>query len=232
MAENKDGILGPLKGKIGPIVGSSWRGIPYIKTKPVRKKPPTEKELENRYIFAFTQKWLQPIREFLNLGFKNYSQKNYGVNAAKSFLYKYALTKDGMNSKIDPSLMQVSYGDLPMPENIQMEWEKLDENVAELRLTWDVPARDHKSDFSMYDQAMVVVYDPRQETEAEGILHGAFRNTGNETLIFNYSAENEYHVWIAFLSADRERQSHNLYMGVITENGQENLVDESALEEA
>src|SRR5690606_31574798 len=132
----------------------------------------------------------------------------------------------------DPSLMQVSYGDLPMPENIQMEWEKLDENVAELRLTWDVPARDHKSDFSMYDQAMVVVYDPRQETEAEGILHGAFRNTGNETLIFNYSAENEYHVWIAFLSADRERQSHSLYMGVITETGQENLADESALEEA
>ena len=95
MANNEDGILGPLKGKVGPVVGSSWRGIPYVKSAPVRKKPPSQKELENRHIFAFTQQWLEPIKEFLKQGFKNYSRTNYGVNAAKSFLYKFALIKDG-----------------------------------------------------------------------------------------------------------------------------------------
>lgn len=225
MAENKDGILGPLKGKIGPIVGSSWRGIPYIKTKPVRKKPPTEKELENRHIFAFTQDWLQPIRDFLKLGFKNYSQTNYGVNAAKSFMYKYALTKDGMNSKIDPSNMQISYGDLPLPENIQMEWIKTEENVAEVTLSWTIPKNLSTNDFDLHDQAMVLVYN-LTDGSAYGVLHDAFRKAGKQRVEIDYSPDHEYHVWIAFLSADRERQSHSLYMGVITENEQENPIEE------
>lgn len=222
MASNKNGILGPLKGKIGPVVGSNWRGIPYIKSVPVRKKPPSQKELENRHIFAFTQRWLEPIKVFLKQGFNNYSQTNYGVNAAKSFLYKHALIKNGMDSRIDPSRMQVSFGDLSLPENIQIEWTKdspdghNDEEPKEgtLTITWDVPANRSSNDFSLNDQVMVLAYDI-EEGEAHGVLHESFRKTGHQSIPLSYGAEYTYHVWVAFVSADRKRQSHSLYMGAV-----------------
>lgn len=228
MAHNKDGILGPYRGKIGPIVGSSWRGIPYIKSVSVRKKPPSQKELENRHIFAFTQQWLEPIKEFLKQGFKNYSRTNYGVNAAKSFLYKHALIKDGMDSKIDPSQMQVSYGDLPLPENIRMEWKEGGDSgltEREVLITWDIPTQRSTNNFSMNDQVMVLAYDVT-EKRAYGVLHEALRKTGTQGISVEYKPENEYHCWVAFVSADRERQSHSLYMGAVVQGE----LQETALE--
>lgn len=229
MAVVKNGILGSYQGKIGPTVGSSWRGIPYIKSAPVRKKAPSQKELENRYIFKFTQEWITPIKDFLRQGFKNYSQTNFGINAAKSFLYKHALIKDGMDSKIDPSQMQVSYGDLPLPENIRMEWKEGGDSgltEREVLITWDIPTQRSTNDFSMNDQVMVLVYDVTEQN-AYGVLHEAFRKTGTQGISVDYKPENEYHCWVAFVSADRERQSHSLYMGALVQGE----LQEAALEE-
>lgn len=226
MAVTKNGILGSYEGKIGPIVGSSWRGIPYIKNAPVRKKAPGQKELENRYIFKFTQEWIMPIKTFLKQGFRNYSQTNFGINAAKSFLYKHALIKDGMDSRIDPSRMQISYGDLPLPENIQIEWAhrptEVEENgklsTGELTVTWDVPNHRSTNDFDMNDQVMLLAYDVANE-DVHGVLHEAFRKTGRQTIPVDYLPDSEHHVWVAFVSVDRERQSHSVYMGTIV-NGE------------
>lgn len=38
MAKLKFGILGPISGKIGQVVGSSWMGIPYLREAPPKKK--------------------------------------------------------------------------------------------------------------------------------------------------------------------------------------------------
>lgn len=34
MAKIDEGILGPFSGKVGEVIGSSWHGIPYIKSRP------------------------------------------------------------------------------------------------------------------------------------------------------------------------------------------------------
>lgn len=231
MAKNEDGILGPLKGKVGPVVGSSWRGIAYVKSAPNRKKPPTEGELKNRHIFAFTQKWLQPLKDFLDVGFKNYSQTNFGVNAAKSFLYENALIKDGMNSKIVPSQMQISYGDLPLPKDIAMEWKGREDGSGELTVTWGATDRSDEYKFDFQDQVMVLAYAPTDK-EAFGVIHGAFRATGTQLINIETDVrQHEYHVWVAFMAADRERQSHSLYLGPIVEIEQNELSQDVVTEE-
>ena len=40
MAKLKFGILGPISGKIGTVVGSSWMDIPYLSEAPPKKKNP------------------------------------------------------------------------------------------------------------------------------------------------------------------------------------------------
>ena len=231
MAKNEDGILGPLKGKVGPVVGSSWRGIAYVKSAPNRKKPPTERELENRHMFSFTQKWLNPIKKFLIQGFKNYSRTNYGVNAAKSFLYENALIKDGMNSKVVPSKMQISYGDLPLPKDIAMEWKDGDNGYGQLIVTWGATDKNDEHDFDSQDQVMVLAYAPTDK-DSIGVVHGAFRATGKQVIDIDHDVhKHEYHVWVAFVAADRKQQSHSVYLGPIVEVEPEDLIQNVITEE-
>lgn len=81
-----DGINGPFLGKVSAGIGSSWKGIPYIKG-PYKKRTgkSSEGERGNRNKFAIAQRWLQPTLDFVREGFKNYSPTVDGFPAAKSW---------------------------------------------------------------------------------------------------------------------------------------------------
>lgn len=216
MARMKKGIHGSISGKIGDIVGSSWRGIDYIKSKPKRTKPPTEKELANRFTFAYTQYWLQPIMEFLKAGFRNDGHTVFGINAAKSYLYKHALTKDGFNSKIHPERMKVSVGDLPLSDAVKVE--KTSPN--ELTFSWDKsPVKGGRAQ----DQIMLLAYHFKDENElvtgnAFGTIAGQFRDQGIAKLAVEPSLKDpdlSYHIYAAFSAFDRSSQSDSIYLGTI-----------------
>ena len=207
MAYLKKGLLGPVTGKVGTLVGSSWRGIEFVKSLPNRTKPPTPGELANRHIFKFTQQWLTPIDSFLKVGFKGYSQTSYGVNAAKSYLYKHALKKDGFNSSIDPSLMLVSYGNLSLSDNIQME---LIEN-DQLSISWNPKILKGQDPD---DQVMIVAYNIEKKI-AIATASGQFRKTGQHILDLEGLADGTIHIYVAFISVDRESQSNSVYLGTV-----------------
>jgi len=206
MGKYVDGIHGAFTGKVGNIIGSSWRGIPYMKSRPVRTKPPTEKEKQNRYIFAMTQEWLYPLTNFLRIGFKNYTHTNQGVNAAKSYLHKHALVRNGYDSVIDPTLMKVSHGNLPFPDRMEVE----QNNESELVFTWE-PARSGSD--NEFDQVLLLAYDIENGV-AEMSLNGQFRNTGRDVL--EIDTLKNFVVYAAFVSADRSSQSDSVYLGSFT----------------
>lgn len=206
MARYKKGINGPISGKIGNVVGSSWNGIDYLKQKPVRTAPPTEGELKNRFVFELVHNWVHPLLEFVRIGFKNYSPTNYGYNAAKSLLNSTALHKDGFDSSIDPSKVFVSYGDLPVSADLKTE---LEEN--ELVFTWDSSIG---KNMNARDQVMLLAYDP-QDQQLNYTLSGQFRYTGRDVLELNFLKPGTYHVYAAFRAEDRESQSMSVYLGTV-----------------
>lgn len=216
MARMKKGIHGSISGKIGDIVGSSWRGIDYIKSKPKRTKPATEGELKNQFVFAYTQYWLQPIKEFLKAGFRNDTHTVFGVNAAKSYLHKHALTKDGFNSKIHPERMKVSVGDLPLSDAIKVE--KTSPN--ELTFSWD---KGFIKGANPQDQIMLLAYHFTDEEELVtgnvcGTIAGQLRDVGSAKLIIEPNIKEPnliYHIYAAFSAFDRSRQSDSIYLGTI-----------------
>src|SRR5690606_13833445 len=136
MAKYVHGINGPLTGSLGNLVASSWRGIPYLKTKPERKKDFTLNERMNQGNFGGTSQWLSPLNDHLRAGFRGDNPKKWGFNGAKSYLHAHALIEEGNRKFIDPSKLLISQGSLPLGEGLLMHFE---EETFEFTVRW-VPA--------------------------------------------------------------------------------------------
>jgi len=208
MATYTDGITGSIRGKMGNIVGSSWKGIPYLKLRPDRKKPGGEKEKANQNKFAMAHRWLKPVIAVVRCGFKGYSERIEGFNAAKSYLLKNAFEGEGSGIIINPALAKISIGNLPLPGDITAA--KL--TPSQLQVSWDT------SNFSgnRFDQVMLLAYDV-ETGRAVFNTTGQFRSVGSDTLhIEPASPERIYHIYVAFVAADRSRQSDSVYLGTIS----------------
>lgn len=209
MGKYTSGINGPITGKVGAVVGSSWKGIPYLKAKySKRTKNITEKELANRKRFAMAQAWLAPLLDFVREGFKGYSPLSEGFNAAKSYLMKNAMEGELFDITINPALVRVSSGDLPLPADITVQLKN--ENTIEF--TWN-PKCDRER---LYDQAMLLVYDI-QHSKAYQRPTGDFRKTGKYDLTLEdpFPKDRNYHIYFAMLASDRSSRSNSVYLGTI-----------------
>ncbi len=210
MATYTDGINGKFRGKVGTVIGSSWKGIPYMKSLHSKRTIPAHKDEQlNRNKFAMAHRWLQPVTDFVRAGYKGYTPTVEGFLAAKSYLLKNAFEGEGTDMVINPALMKVSYGDLPLPENITAA--KTAPN--ELQVSWD---GSKKSGPHARDQIMVLAYDI-ENGKANFNIIGQFRYVGIDTLYISPAIpERTYHIYAAFVAADRSRQSTSVYLGTIS----------------
>ena len=75
----KQGILGGFSGKVGTVIGSSWKGISYMRGRAQGvKNPRTEGQVEQRSKFALTLDFLKPITAYVRTGYKNLCQQTDG----------------------------------------------------------------------------------------------------------------------------------------------------------
>lgn len=211
MATYTEGIMGNFKGKVGRVIGSSWKGIPYIKSLyDKRTKPARKNEQLNRNKFAMAHWWLKPVKGFVRMGYKGYSATVEGFIAAKSYLLKNAFESDGDTMVVNPALMKVSYGDLPLPHNITAVKSAPDQ----LQVSWDAVDKDFHP--NAFDQVMILAYDI-ENGEAVDSITGQFRYVGKDTLFIPPATpERTYHIYAAFVAADRSRQSTSIYLGTIS----------------
>ncbi|WP_146186574.1 DUF6266 family protein [Pedobacter sp. HMWF019] len=206
MGRLKKGMNGPISGKVGTVIGSSWRGIEYMKSLPNRKVKFSKAELLNQEKFKLTQAWLKPIKNFVNKSFKNENKKLEGYYGAKSYISKNALVVDSDGVHIDPSLMKVSMGTLANSENITV----IQETPKTLKFTWNP---EPLPDTSLKDQVMLLAYDVANE-QVRFTTTGRFRSDGSDELeILAGSTGRTLEIYAAFNSADRQRQSDSIYLG-------------------
>ncbi|MEO8402972.1 MAG: DUF6266 family protein [Chitinophagaceae bacterium] len=204
-----NGINGPVQGKVGTIIGSSWKGIPYVKSKhKKRTKNVSEKEEANRTKFASAHSWLRPLLSFVRTGFKGYSVKAEGFNAAKSYLLRNAVEESPDGFRIMPSLMKLSVGDLPLPATMSVTKMAADK----LQFTWEVA---QASGAHGRDQVMMMAYDTDNQ-KAFFVTNGLFRSAGADILTVYGKTGSTYHLYAAFVAVDRSRQSDSMYLGEIT----------------
>ena len=110
----RKGILGGFSGNVGPVVGSTWKGITYMKSLPAKKsKTSTIAQIEQQLRFSLIILFLQTMSALLELTFKSYAIEMTGFNAAFSYNIQNAVTGTSPDFLVDYAKALVSRGNLP-----------------------------------------------------------------------------------------------------------------------
>lgn len=155
MARFIKGITGSYKGRVGSIVGSSWRGIDYIRSLPKKSsKAASEDQLAQRMKFGMTTSFLKSIKDVLMLGFSDNKQKTKtGYNVAFQQFINTAFQGAYPNFTIDYAVVKIASGSLASLIGL----ETIESAPKVLTLTWD-PIGNRFNAFDD-DQILVILYD-------------------------------------------------------------------------
>lgn len=112
MGTIKKGILGGFSGKVGTVVGGSWKGIAYMRGQAQSiKNPRTERQVAQREKLKFIVKALKPFENIINLGFRHANISP--MNAAVSYNIKNAVAGTNPSFTLDYQKFVFCSGRLP-----------------------------------------------------------------------------------------------------------------------
>ncbi|MFT3823597.1 MAG: DUF6266 family protein [Chitinophagaceae bacterium] len=208
MARLPHGILGPVYGRIGNVVGTSWKGEPVVRTLPTGNPDPSYKQLEQRQRFGMMIYVMRNMQELLSETFKPYSGKMSAVNNAQQYNIKNAIIGIYPALDIHYPTMLVSRGDLPLVEATPA----VSDSPNSISFSW----RDNtglgiaKAD----DHAILVAYSGDKHFCIYD-LHGAMRSDGTAMLTTIHCSNKKMHTWIAFANAAGTEFSNSVYTGEV-----------------
>jgi hypothetical protein len=205
-----NGIFGGYRGKVGNLVSYKLLGKDVIRQVGVIKKPATVKQLACRQEMATVIKFLQPMIEFINMGFmlKAKQAKKYPHNMAVSYNKKNALKGSYPDIAIDYSKVLVTEGTLRRAQNPQVEL------VPEgLSFSWHAPANMEWPERT--HMAMLMAYFPLLN-RAEYCIAGARRFTGTDTLPLTSDLTGAYmETYISFICVEDNAVANSVYIGFL-----------------
>jgi len=208
MATYKNGIAGPFSGKIGPVVGSTWNGIDYMRSLPRKStRPPTEGQKAQRMKMSMAISFLSPVSELVNACFKGETLKKSGFNEATSHLIREAIVGTYPDFAIDYSQVLISSGSLTGA------WNAVASSGSAGSLTVNWTDNSGSGTAKSTDQAIILVYNPAGARYLYTV-EGASRSSASATMTLpaDYSGD-EVEVWIGFRSLNQQRISTSIYAG-------------------
>lgn len=207
MARLKNGVFGGFSGKIGNVIGSSWRGIDYIKSLPVKMHDPkTKGQVKQRSRFSVTMDFLRTITPFLRIGFQSHADgRMTAFNAAMSYNMKFAVKGENKDVEVDYPNVLVSRGTLGTAADIHAEIVE-----GKLQVSWEEPLlKNTRYD----DMAMMVAYNPVKHQSVYDINAGK-RANGKTSLPLPSSWNGDaIETYLAFKTTDGVVVSDSIYTG-------------------
>ncbi|WP_146186497.1 DUF6266 family protein [Pedobacter sp. HMWF019] len=211
MAKISKGILGAFSGKVGPVVGSNWRSIAYIKASPRKANKKSKRsaaQIANQQKFRFVSEWLVPFHPYVSIGFLNLSNVKSEINLAFSENFHRAVVGEYPNLDVDYSKVVLSQGQLG--GLICPEMELIESDT--LYISWSTHMN-QRVDFD--DQVMLVVYCPELGI-ADGFVGGAKRADKECMFKFNQKMIGKaLEVYVSVTSFNRKKIANSIYLGRI-----------------
>ena len=153
MGKIKQGAFGGFTGKVGNLVGCTWKGIPYMRTRPANMtNPRTEKQQGQRSKFQVALNFLRTITPFLRIGYREFAERQTAFNAAMSYVMKNALADSEQGLVIDYNKVLVSHGSLTQASNATVSTED-----SKALFTWE--DNSEQGNAMTTDAAMLLVYN-------------------------------------------------------------------------
>lgn len=164
MGRIKQGANGGFSGKAGSVIGSSWKGIDYIKGRPkTSSKPASQLQLEQQAKFKLAVNFLKPIKDLLNFTCVSLSQgRAMGFNMALKQVLAEAILGDYPNYSIDYGAVKLAYGPLAIAKGSVIA-----EAGGILKVSW-TPQVNKYNGFAD-DEITVLIYDPETNIYTQGL---------------------------------------------------------------
>ena len=210
MGTIRKGILGGFSGKVGTVVGASWRGISYMRSLPQKvRNPRTAGQRSQRSKFALALRLLQPMTALLRTGWKLYAHRQSPFNAAMSYALAHAVSGTYPDYAIDPSKVLVSRGNLQSASNATAT-----ATGGNLAISWN--DNSGVGSAKQTDKALVAVLN-LEKGEAITDTEGKERTEETQTVILpaDWSGD-EVQAYLGFISEDGREVSNSVYLGAIS----------------
>ena len=208
------GPNGPFSGKAGSVIGSSWRGIYYIKgLQKTITKARSPLQLEQQKRFALAVKFLYQRKNVLDMGFSTINPGGAtGYNMAISHFLRYSIKGSYPDYEINYPAVVFTLGNLTLPEDIKMEL-----NGMTLKLKWSTES-DNRHAFAN-DQLCFLIYYPKLNIFQPDIEEIS-RSLGETELVLNDMAIGDIpQVYIYLLKDNGKKWSNSLYLGALEVEG-------------
>lgn len=119
MAKFKDGLFGPVSGKIDNLILSSRNGKPYVRSRPAQvSNPRSPKQLANRKKLSLLSGFLKQAKTMIAAGFPAPPEGKSSRDAAYSANYPTAFKGEYPSITLNYAGLIVSKGNKPLPQNI------------------------------------------------------------------------------------------------------------------
>jgi len=208
MATFKQGILGGFSGKVGGVIGSSWKGIDTMRSQPSSvTNPRTNAQVANRSRFKSVSQlaaaMLTTIVKPLN---DRFAQKMSGFN---DFCQRNASAFDSLGSFV-PANLVLSRGKLTVPADLEQQAGSYQE--VEMTFSHDISG----SFDSATDKVYAVVIG--KEGDIFGVSSGIATRADSSVVVptpAGRSAADPGTLYFSFLRADGTQVSNSSYIALV-----------------
>lgn len=208
MATYNDGVLGSFSGKLGPIIGSNWRGKSVMRSVPTKStKVASAAQQLQRDKFKFVLQFLTPLKGLLTETFGANVGAKTPFNNAMSYHMKAAVSQTPIGFNMDYSKVLIGMGGLCGIKNPTVYGTA----TNALNLTWD----NNSEQGLAYptDDLLVVAYTPTLNN-FDFFMAYSQRGAGVCTLDFQEAFYGEtVHLWATFTNTNLALSATSSYLG-------------------
>jgi hypothetical protein len=210
MATYSKGILGGFSGTVGTVVGGSWKGIEYMRSKAQKRSfVPTEAQLVHRAKFSLVGKFIQSMAALLNFTLKDYANRMTGANYAFSYIMDSAVTGIYPAFKVNYPLAVLAKGSLP---NAPDASSAAGDN-GDISFGWANNSGNGSA--AVTDKSILIAYC-EDVNQCIYTLDGPVRSTAEAILQCPQFQGKKVQTWISFLSASGKEIATSIFTGEVT----------------
>jgi Family of unknown function (DUF6266) len=210
MGTYNKGILGAFSGKVGPVVGASWRGKDVMRSLPRKtNRVATAMQLLQREKFTMVTEFLTPLNSIVGSYFGNNTGDKTRRNQAMSYLMKEAISFEDPNLMWLFSKVLISRGDL-LGLNTAVA-------VAGTSLSVDLTWADNsgQGDAETTDKLVVVLYEETTKTVLHSLNVGSRAQGTGSVIVPAYFSGLKVQIWATFASSDDKMYATSQYLGAV-----------------
>lgn len=210
MGTYNKGILGAFSGKVGPVVGASWRGKEVMRSLPKKSgKAATETQLLQRLRFSTVISFLNPLYPILSRYYGGNAGEKTRLNQAMSYHMKEATVYNDPVYNMIYTKVQISKGDL-----IGIQAGTVASTVANT-VTFSWTDNSGQGEAVPTDKLVVAIYEPTSKTVVYS-LAVADRNIGTGAIIVPaFFSGLPVEVWGTFASVSDKKYATSVYLGSV-----------------